>query len=106
MKQSSKKLYKVKKLRKYSIDEKRKGAIAHSNGCLYLGSVNEKTFNFEKIKDRNDYNKNTKKSDYNGAYLTRHDETDRMKKERFIGKKKLRNHLKRVTLNEIRESLE
>ena len=106
MTKSRKKLNKDKKIRKYAIDEKRNGAIAHTNGCLYWGSVNEKTFNIEKIKDRNDYNKNPKKSDYNGAYLTRNDGTDRMKKERFIGKKKLRNHLKRVTLNEIRESLE
>lgn len=60
----------------------------------------------ERIKYKNEYNRNTKKSDYNGAYLTRHDESDRMKKERFIGKKKLRNHLKRIALNEICESLE
>lgn len=103
---SGKKLYKGKKYNVYSMDENRKRAIAESHRMLFLGNVNEKTFNFEKIRINNSYDKKSKKSDYHTLYLCRSDETDRMKKKRFFGKKMVRNSLKKETNKIIDEELD
>lgn len=88
----------------YNISLQRKQCIAHSNGYLCLPS-NEKAFNYDKIKKAKHFKKYDKKHSYNTVNLKRHDETDRMKMERHIGSKKLRNFLKRETNNLINEDL-
>lgn len=100
---SGRKLYKESDA--FSMHDARRSAIAHSNGYILLPQ-NEKIFDVERIRIKNDYGKKSKKSDYHTIYLTRHDESDRMKKDRFYGKKKLRNFLKKESKKEIENNLQ
>lgn len=99
------KLYKeaLHKKYTYNILETRNNAIAWSNNYLLLPN-NEKLFNFERIKTVNSLKHKTKKTDY-GIHIKRHGETDRMKKERQLGKKTLRKFLKNETINLINQEI-
>lgn len=88
----------------YNISKQRTMAIAWSNHYLCLPS-NEKSFNFNKIKSKNKFGKYAKKSSYHTVYIKRHGETDRLKKERHVGNKLVRNFLKRETKNLLNEEL-
>lgn len=78
--------------------------MASSNHYLCVPNASEKLFNFDKIRKKNGYSKRAKKSDYSTIYLTRHNETDRMKKERYFGRKKVRNKLKQELFKEMKEA--
>lgn len=102
---NSKKAYKgVDKYGYASMDEWRKKAIAWSHKYLY-GLQNDKNFSYERLKVINDFDKHSGKSDYHTVCLTRENETDRMKKTRRIGSKKLRRYLKNESKRIIEEDL-
>lgn len=98
-------LYKGKKYNQYSIDQRRSSGLAKSCGCLYLGNTNEKIFDLERLEQKNPEIKDGKKGILKKV-LKRDCETSRMKRERKIGTKKLRNALKKETIKEITEDLE
>lgn len=87
-----------------NISDRRKQAIAWSNHYLYLPS-NEKAFNFKRLKKINGFKKYDKKTSYHTVRIKRHGETDRMKLERFIGNKLVRNFIKKETAKIINEEL-
>ena len=93
---NAKKLY--KQLKKFganlSVDILRKVGLAHSNYRLCTPQ-NEKDFNYKRVKAINHFDKHSKKSDYGKSYLTRDDESDRMKRVRKRGTKALRRKLKK-----------
>lgn len=103
---SCRKLYKGKRWNHFSTDELRKRGIAESHNMLFLGNINEKKFNFDKIKVNNSLPKKAKKSDYHTLYLCRSNESDRMKKERSFGKKQVRLKLKKETQDQIHDAFE
>lgn len=89
---------------KFHTLEKRKQAIASSNLIFYSPSYDKK-FNFERLKKRNGLGKYIKKSSYGTVNIQRDYESDRMKKDRFIGNKLVRNFLKNETRRIINEDL-
>lgn len=100
------KLYNVLKhqgIAPVSTKEERKIAICQSYNQLYIPNINEKRFNFERIKSKNKEFNLKKKTDYNFE-LTRDSESDRMKRMRRNGTKKLRRYLKKETNNIINDS--
>ena len=102
---NSRKAYKeVDKYGYASMDEWRKKAIAFSHKYLY-SLKNDKIFSYERLKAINNFDKHSGKSDYHTVCLTRENETDRMKKIRRIGSKKLRRHLKNESKRLINEDL-